>query len=69
MNTPEENDPHRGQPAHRIRLPGFLLDKEIGLGDIIKRATSYVGIAPCSACEDRAESLNEWIGFGPGTRR
>ena len=32
---------------HRIRLPGFITEKEVGLGDVIKRATSAVGIRPC----------------------
>jgi hypothetical protein len=53
-------------PVHRVRLPGFLIDEEIGLGDVIKRATSYVGIKPCGGCEDRAAALNRWMVF---TRR
>jgi hypothetical protein len=44
-----------------MRLPGFLVKEEIGLGDVIKRATSAVGIAPCGACEKRADMLNRWI--------
>jgi hypothetical protein len=26
-------------PAHRVRLPGFLIEEEIGLGDLIKKTT------------------------------
>jgi len=33
--------------AHRVRLPGFLVEKEVGLGDVIKRVTSAMGIRPC----------------------
>ena len=50
-------------PAHRLRLPGFITDEEIGLGDMIKRATSYLGIQPCGGCGRRAGSLNRWLVF------
>jgi hypothetical protein len=46
-----------------VRLPRFLLDEEIGLGDAIKRVTYAVGIKPCSGCEKRAATLNRWIHF------
>jgi hypothetical protein len=46
-----------------VRLPGFIADDEIGLGDAIKRATSYVGIKPCGGCEGRAAALNRWMVF------
>jgi hypothetical protein len=48
---------------HRIRLPGFITEKEVGLGDVIKRATSAVGISPCAGCERRAAALNRWFVF------
>ncbi|HVQ68108.1 MAG TPA: hypothetical protein VMT08_11460 [Bradyrhizobium sp.] len=51
-------------PPRRIRLPGFIVDEEIGLGDVIKRATSYVGIKPCGGCEGRAAALNRRVVFG-----
>jgi hypothetical protein len=54
--------------AHRVRLPGFLIDGEIGLGDAIKRATYAMGINPCGGCEKRAAALNQWMVFGRGTR-
>lgn len=50
-------------PPHRIRLPGFITDDEIGFGDVIKRTTSYMGIRPCKACEHRAAALNRWLVF------
>lgn len=49
------------RPAHRVRLPGFITDQEIGLGDAVKRATSYFGIRPCGGCKRRAAALNRWM--------
>ncbi len=50
-------------PAHRVRLPGFLIEEEIGLGDLIKKATYAMGITPCGGCEKRAAALNRWMTF------
>jgi hypothetical protein len=62
---PDKNKPQ----AQRIRLPGFILEKDVGLGDIIKHATSALGIKPCGECQQRASALNNWIVFGPGKRK
>jgi hypothetical protein len=51
------------QHPHRVRLPGFIMDEEIGLGDVIKRATSAAGIRPCDDCARRAAMLNRWMVF------
>jgi hypothetical protein len=48
---------------HRVRLPGFLIEEEIGLGDAIKRVTYAMGIKPCGGCEKRAAALNRWMHF------
>ena len=48
---------------HRVRLPGFISEDEVGLGDVIKRATYAVGLKPCGGCERRAATLNRWISF------
>jgi len=48
---------------HRVRLPGFITDEEIGLGDVIKRTTSYFGIRPCGGCRRRADALNRSLVF------
>jgi len=53
----------------RVRLPGFIANEEMGLGDVIKRATSYVGIRPCRGCEGRAATLNRRVVFTPWRRR
>lgn len=52
-----------GGAPHRVRLPGFLIEEEIGLGDVIKRVTYAMGIAPCGGCEKRAVALNRWMRF------
>jgi hypothetical protein len=54
---------------HRVRLPGFITDEDIGLGDVIKRTTSAVGIKPCGGCERRAAALNRWFGFSGRRQR
>jgi hypothetical protein len=43
---------------YRVRLPGFIKDEEIGLGDVVKRATYAMGIKPCGGCGRRAAALN-----------
>jgi len=53
---------NKGQP-YRVRLPGFISEKEVGLGDVIKHATSSVGIRPCGSCTRRAAALNRWLVF------
>ena len=63
--TSEGNDsprPNKSSPR-RIRLPGFINDEEIGLGDVIKRATRYLGVKPCGGCQRRATALNRWAVF------
>jgi len=51
-----------------VRLPGFVNDKDIGLGDVIKRATSYIGITPCGGCEARAAALNRRFVFSAASQ-
>ena len=48
---------------YRVRLPGFISEEEIGLGDVIKRVTSTFGIAACEGCAQRAAMLNRWMVF------
>jgi peroxiredoxin len=69
VGTPQRNElpgePPRAEPPrpHRVSLPRFLLKREIGLGDLIKRVTSALGIKPCVGCERRAAVLNRWMVF------
>jgi hypothetical protein len=62
---PEEKTTSEPQP-YRVRLPGFVSDEDIGLGDAIKHVTYALGIQPCGGCERRAAALNRWVVF---TRR
>jgi hypothetical protein len=58
----EEKTKSEPQP-YRMRLPGFVSDEEIGLGDAIKRMTYALGIKPCGGCERRAAALNRRFVF------
>ena len=62
--TPTEKK-RRETVAPRVRLPGFLVDQETGLGDALKRITYAIGIKPCGGCEERAAALNRWLRFEP----
>jgi len=59
----ESPAPAAAEPRHRLRLPGFLIEEEVGLGDLIKKATSSAGIKPCGPCQKRAAALNRWMSF------
>jgi hypothetical protein len=66
MTKKIETKTHLGNsehPPHQVRLPGFITDEEIRLGDAIKRTSSYFGIKPCGGCEHRAAALNRWMVF------
>lgn len=51
--------------GRRARLPRFLVAEPVGLGDVVKRVTTAVGVKPCTACQQRAARLNEWLQFTP----
>ncbi len=64
MGKKERKSEPKPEPGpHNVRLPGFLIEEEIGLGDLIKRGTYFVGISPCGGCEKRAAALNRWMRF------
>ncbi len=63
--SPGKNEQH----THRVRLPGFITNDEVGLGDVVKRTTSYFGIPSCGNCERRAAMLNRWLAFTPRRSR
>ena len=66
MTQKTEASARPGEGAHaprRLRLPGFISDEEIGLGDVIKQGTSYFGVKPCGGCGRRADALNRWLVF------
>ena len=51
------------RPRHHVRLPGFLIEEEVGLGDLIQKTTYAMGVKPCGGCERRAAVLNRWMTF------
>lgn len=61
----EADGSERSPGAQRaiVRLPGFIADSDIGLGDALKRITRAVGMTPCGGCNKRAASLNRWVSF------
>jgi hypothetical protein len=60
---PDTDRTNREPQPYRMRLPGFVAGKDIGLGDAIKRITYSVGIRPCGGCERRAAALNRRVVF------
>ena len=62
-NVEERRCTGGGRKPYRVRLPGFVSEEDVGLGDAIKRATSTVGIIPCGGCGRRAAALNRWMVF------
>ena len=59
--TSEEDDVSRPapEPRHRIRLPRFIVQEGVGLGDVIKRGTRHWGCVRVVAARARrtAQSL------------
>jgi hypothetical protein len=51
-----------------VRLPGFVADRDIGLGDAITRFGRAVGLRPCGGCARRAAQLNRLLVFTPRQR-
>jgi hypothetical protein len=58
-----ETERQEERRPYRVRLPGFVRDEEVGLGDVVKRATYSIGIRPCGGCGRRAAALNRWVAF------
>jgi hypothetical protein len=66
MGRPTGQGPARvatERQPYRVRLPGFMSDTDVGLGDAIKHVTYAFGITPCGRCEKRATALNRWLTF------
>lgn len=65
-----EKDQNKRKTYH-VRLPGFIIEEEAGLGDVVKRVTYAFGIRPSSGCgcEHRAVALNRRLVFSGQRRR
>jgi len=57
------HDSVRDGARFKVRLPGFVSGPDVGLGDVVKRATTYLGVRACGSCERRAAVLNRWATF------
>ena len=66
---PAKTAPERVPKPREVRLPGFLVDEEVGMGDAIKKATAWAGVKPCSGCAKRAAALNQRVVFSPRGRK
>jgi len=67
MRDGSADEPVRSR--YNVRLPRFVAEEPVGLGDVVKRVTSTAGVKPCGDCERRAERLNRWMSFGPHGNR
>jgi len=63
MKKEKAKDVKIERSPHRVRLPGFILEEDIGFGSVVKRVTSTFGIRTCGGCEQRAARLNRWLVF------
>jgi hypothetical protein len=63
MNESDAKSHESKRSGHPVRLPGFIAEEDVGLGDVVKRVTYAVGIKPCMGCEQRAATLNNWVVF------
>jgi len=62
----EAEKPRVGKRHPRqVRLPGFITEEEVGLGEVIKMATNIAGIRPCGGCSRRAAALDRRVVFVP----
>lgn len=61
MAIPLRGSSHGAGPMV-VRVPG-LGARQMGLGDVIKKATSTLGIEPCGGCSRRADALNRRVQF------
>jgi hypothetical protein len=68
MNEEKALSHKQERQAPRMRLPGFVSDEDVGLGDVLKRVAYAAGIKPCNGCEQRAATLNRWLTFSGSGR-
>ena len=66
--APGQEDDSLGKaakPRYRVRLPRFIVQEPVGLGDVVKRATTALGARPCGGCLQRAARLDRLVRFEP----
>ena len=52
-----------GSEPFRVRLPGFVAQEAVGLGDVVNRFGHAIGMTPCGACRERRARLNRFLVF------
>ena len=62
----KDSDHNRVGRPYRLRLPGFVSDEDLGLGDALKNVPSYFGAQACGGCERRRVALNGWMTLSKG---
>ena len=60
---PENSTGSAERQPYRLRLPAFVRDEDIGVGDVVRRTAASLAIKPCRGCERRAAMLNRWLAF------
>jgi hypothetical protein len=61
--------PPLNAPRFVLRLPGFVSEEPVGLGQTLARATQRLGVPTCGGCARRAAALDRWIAFSGGRTR
>lgn len=46
-----------------VRLPVFMSEHDVGLGDVVGRVAKRVGFSACGGCTRRAAQMNQWVSF------
>lgn len=64
MTEAHEESGGSDSPVRTVPVPWSLPREPVGLGQLIKGATSRVGLQPCASCERRAQRLDRWVRFG-----
>ncbi len=58
---PEPATSHQQRGPHRVRLPGFVSSEDVGLGEVVSRVTTRMGVRPCGGCRRRAAALDRRV--------
>lgn len=59
--SPNETERLQSQQPTRVRIPGFITEHDLGLGEALQRITTYFHIPACDGCARRAAVLNRWM--------
>jgi len=63
MRSEHPTEKETQSKPYQVRLPGFVVDEQVGLGDVVQRVTYTMGIKPCGGCERRTAAMNRWVVF------